>query len=409
MIIAGHQVDEAMFAYIAEHADADTYKLLLKAEPGLSFNKSFAILQIECRRKVKNKIPQLLQHEKFLFPKAISAEQCTHEVVAQFHASLFECNDHVLDMTMGLGVDDYYISQCVHSLTTVEIDPEIAEVGSYNFATLASNVEVVNADSMEYLKHLGNDKYFDAIFIDPARRGEGGKRLYGLADCQPDVLSLLPLISQHCKRLFIKASPMLDVTQSMRDLGENLTSVIAVSVKNECKELLFILDFEESNPTVTSISMNYDGSEWQRFECFWDSNSLPNFNGQGRPDSNIEEGLYLYEPNASIMKLGCYYALEQAFDVPQLAPNSHLMVSDSLVAEFPGRKFRIIEVIPFKDKEIKSLPKRYPQLNVATRNFRLSAEALKKRLRMQDGGNTYLFATTLASGEQVLILCEKVT
>ena len=403
MLIAGHQVDEAMFSYIAENADADTYKLLLRAEPNLSFDKSFAILQIECRSKAKNKIPQLLQYDRFLFPKAISAEQCTHEVVARFHSSLFRFDDYVLDMTMGLGVDDYYISQCVKNVTAVELDPEIAEVGAYNFAFLAHNVKIVNADSVEYLKQLV-DKRFDAIFIDPARRGDGGKRLYGFADCQPDVLALLPLIRQHCSRLYIKASPMLDVTQAMRELGEHLADVWAMSVKNECKELLFRLDFEENQSSVTFCAMNYDGNEWQRFES-----DLCCLNAQATPCPNIKDSLYLYEPNASIMKLGCYGALEQVFGVSQLAPSSHLMVSDSPVADFPGRQFRILEVVPFKGKEIKSLSKRYPQLNVATRNFRLSAYELKKRLGTKDGGDTYLFGTTLANGEQVLVLCEKTT
>lgn len=403
MLIAGHQVDEAMFSYIAENADADAYKLLLKAESNLSFDKSFAILQIECRQRSKNKIPKLLQHERFLFPKAISAEQCTHEEVARFHSSLFRLNDHVLDMTMGLGVDDYYTSQCVKNVTAVELDPEIAEVGAYNFAFLAHNVKVVNADSVEYLKQLV-DKRFNAIFIDPARRGDGGKRLYGFADCQPDVLSLLPLIRQHCSRLYIKASPMLDVTQSMRKLGEHLADVWAVSVKNECKELLFKLDFDEIQPSVTFYAMNYDGDEWQRFES-----ELCGPNAQDTSSYNIEDSFYLYEPNASIMKLGCYNAVAQAFGVSQLAPSSHLMVSDSPVADFPGRQFRILEVVPFKGKEIKSLSKRYPQLNVATRNFRLSADELKKRLATKDGGDTYLFGTTLANGGQVLVLCEKTT
>lgn len=402
MLIAGHQVDEAMFSYIAEHADADTYKLLLKAEPNLSFDKSFAILQIECRHRAKNKIPQLLKHEKFLFPKAISAEQCTHETVAQFHESLFGISDNVLDMTMGLGVDDYYISQCAKSVIAIELDKEIAEVGAYNFALLAPNVKVVNANSVEYLKRLSEER-FDAIYIDPARRGDGGKRLYGFADCQPDVLSLLPLIKQHCSRLFIKASPMLDVTQSMRELGENLSDVWAVSVKNECKELLYKLDFEDVPSSVKLHAMNYDGSQWQRFE------SQINNHKAVLAKFDINNARFLHEPNASIMKLGCYDAVEQAFGAPQLAPNSHLMVSDKPVAEFPGRRFKILEIIPFKDKEIKLLPKRYPQLNIATRNFRLSAEALKKRLRTQDGGDIYLFATTLANKEQVLIICEKVT
>ena len=401
MMIAGHQVDDTMFSYIARNLDADTCKLLLKAEPSLSFDKSFAILQIECRRKAKNKIPELLAYDHFLFPKAISAEQCTHQLVARFHASLFHGNKRVLDMTMGLGVDDFYISQCVKELTAVEIDPEIADVGKHNFAFLASNVNVINADSVNYLAQLGRNEHFDTIFIDPARRGDSGKRLYSFADCLPNVLELVPSIKLHSKRLLIKASPMLDVTQSMRELGENLTDVWAVSVKNECKELLFGLDFENSKDSVSLHALNQDGNMWQHFSAQSTVEYAP------LPSPVTTDAKFLYEPNASIMKLGCYSAVEQAFELPMLSSNSHLLLSNHKINDFPGREFRILEIIPFKSKEIKLLKKRYPQANVATRNFRINADALKKRLGVQDGGITYLFATTLSSGEQVLFICEK--
>lgn len=400
MTIAGHQVDDAMFFYIASNIDADTYKLLLKDEAGLSFDKSFAIQQIECRRRVRNKIPELIAHEHFIFGRAISAEQCTHEIVARFHASLFDTNDRVFDMTMGLGVDDYYISKHVKSLTSLEIDPIIAEAGKHNFGFLAPNIEVIQSDSADYLIQLGNEEVFDAIFIDPARRGESGNRLYNLADCQPNVLELLPLISQHASRLYIKASPMLDVTQSMRDLGESLTDVWAVSIKNECKELFFKLEFVKKNDTVTLHALNYNG-KWEEFVTIpYPSSSL---SGYAIP----QQGDFLYEPNASIMKLGCYHALSQQTRTTPIAKNSHLYTNKELVTSFPGRKFVVKEIIPFKAKEIKRLTAQHKQFNIATRNFRLTANELKKRLRMQDGGDKYLFATTLANAEQVLILCEK--
>ena len=402
MTIAGHQVDDAMFTYIARNYDADTYKLLLKDEPNLTFDKSFAIQQIECRRKTRNKIPELLTYERFLFGRAISAEQCTHEVVAQFHASLFDANDRVLDMTMGLGVDDYYISKQVKSLRSIELDPIIAETGQYNFKFLSPNVEIIQADSVEYLKQLGKDELFDAIFIDPARRSEGGNRLYSFADCQPNVLELLPLISQYASRLYIKASPMLDVTQSTRDLNNYLTDVWAVSIKNECKELFFKLDFKKETSHVMLHALNHDGRKWQQF-----SNDNHNLLQQTSPLPDLHKATILLEPNSSIMKLGCFRALEEQTGTTQLATNSHLMISSRIVPDFPGRQFRIMEIIPFKDKEIKQLSKRIKKANIATRNFRLSTEELKKRMHMKDGGENYIFATTLATGEQVLILCEK--
>lgn len=398
MIIAGHQVDEAMFSYIARHADADTHKLLLKAEPKLTFDKSFAILQIECRKRSKNKIPELLRNERFLFPKSVSAEQCTHEIVAQFHAAQFCAGDHVLDMTMGLGVDDYYISQRVKSLTSIELDAEIAEIGQYNFSFLNPAMTVIHGDSTDYIQnHVG--EIFDAVFIDPARRGDSGKRLYGLSDCHPDVLGLLPIMQGRTHRLFVKASPMLDVAKSIVDLGEALTDVWAVSIKNECKELFFRLDFDATSKQPTLHALNYDG-EWHDFvtTCY---------TGCSTCFASPEPGAYLYEPNASVMKLACFDALSHHYSAMPIAKNSHLFVGQELLNDFPGRKFVIEEVVPFKDREVKNLAKRFNQMNVATRNFRLKAEELKHRLKVRDGGDIYLFATILSGGEQVLIITSK--
>ena len=385
---------EEMWGYVAANAGADTLKLMLKSEPDLPFDKRFAVMQIECRKKTRNKIPELLANERFLFPKAISAEQCTHQQVAQFHASLFQPTDSVLDMTMGLGVDSYYISQRVASLKAIELDEEIAAAGAHNYA-----FTVVNADSVAWLTQT--DERFDAVFIDPARRGDGGARLYGLADCAPDVLSILPTIKAHAKRLYIKASPMIDVTQSMRDLAPHLTDVWAVSVKNECKELFFEVDFSVECADVHLHALNFEAGGTQ--EVVVDSAALAVEGCYGSPSA----GQYLYEPNASVMKIGAFAALTRQFPIQQIAKNSHLYYSDDFVQDFPGRKFVIDSIIPFSGKEAKTVGKQHKQLNIATRNFRLSADELKKRLKVRDGGDCYLFATTLANGEQVLLFTRK--
>lgn len=385
---------EEMWGYVAANAGADTLKLMLKSEPDLPFDKRFAVMQIECRKKAKNKIPELLANDRFLFPKAISAEQCTHQQVAQFHASRFQPTDSVLDMTMGLGVDSYYISQRVASLKAIELDEEIAAAGAHNYA-----FTVVNADSVAWLTQT--DERFDAVFIDPARRGDSGARLYGLADCAPDVLGILPTIKAHAKRLYIKASPMIDVTQSMRDLAPHLTDVWAVSVKNECKELFFEVDFGVECADVQLHALNFEAGGTQEFAV--DSAALAVEGSYGSPSA----GQYLYEPNASVMKIGAFAALTRQFPIQQIAKNSHLYYSDDFVADFPGRKFVIDSIIPFSGKEAKAVGKQHKQLNIATRNFRLSPDELKKRLKVRDGGDCYLFATTLANAEQVLLLTRK--
>ncbi len=389
-------VDEVLYDYVAAHAGADALALMLKSEPDLPFDKRFAVMQIECRNKAKAKIPELLANRRFLFPKPVSAEQCTHQQVAKFHASLFDASHHVLDMTMGLGVDSYYIAQRVASLKAVELDPVISAAGAHNYG-----FEVVNADSVEWL--AGSDEQFDAIFIDPARRGKGGARLYGLADCAPNVLGLLPMLKLHTRKLYVKASPMIDVTQTLRDLHPYLTHLWAVSVRNECKELFAILDFTVEKPQgVTLHALNFDAAGAQTFSAAADDQVEVPLCG-GVPT----EGQYLYEPNASVMKIGAYSAVASRFPVKQVAKNSHLYYGDSYIAEFPGRKFRIDDVVPFSGKTVKAIGKQSRQLNVATRNFRLSADELKKRLKVRDGGDCYLFATTLADASAVLIFTRK--
>ncbi len=396
---------EAMGAYVERNAGADTARLMLKSEPGLPFSKALAVTQIECRRRARGKIPGLLAHREFVFPKPISAEQCTHERVAQLHASLLSGAGSVLDMTMGLGVDAYYVSQRVGSVTAIELDPDIAAAGAMNMARLAPNVRVVNADCAEYVgSHSG--ARFDAAFIDPARRGECNRRLYGLADCRPNVLELLPHIAAIAQRLLIKASPMIDVTQSMRDLGPQLTDVWAVSVRGECKELLFDLNFaaEAGSAAVTLHALNFvaDGTE-QAFDCPAGQTTA----AEMEMAAAVEPGMMLYEPNASVMKIGAFGAVAARYGVSQLARDSHLYVSREAVDGFPGRRFVVDEVVPLCGREIKRIARTGGKLNVAVRNWRMSADELKKRLRVTDGGDRYAFATTLAGGSAVLIMCHK--
>ena len=192
---------------------------------------------------------------------------------------------------------------------------------------------------------------------------------------------------------------MLDVTQATRELGSSLTDVWAISVKNECKELLFRLDFTADNYCVTFHAMNHDG-KWHEFITQSE---------QSKPvvTASPLAGHYLYEPNASIMKLGCFNAVEDTFEINPVSVNSHLFLSERAINDFPGRVFLIKGILPFKEKEIKKLRNRFNKLNIATRNFKLSANELRQRMRVQDGGETYLFATTLANDEMVLFLTEK--
>lgn len=400
--IAGHLINADFFKYIKTNiATADVMKLILKSE-NCEFDKKFAVLQIECRNKYISKLPEILLNEKFLFPKTICGEQCTHETIAKLHASMFHPGENVLDMTMGLGIDTYYISKIVESVDAIEYDEQIAEIAEYNFRDIASNIKVYNSDSVEFIK--STSKQFSTIFIDPARRDANNKRMFGFHDCQPDVIDLLSTLREHSSRLIIKASPMLDIKKSIDEL-RYVSDIWIVAIKNSCKELLFVLDLK-GNPTlqdVTIHTINYDKSI-QEFDYMYDSTAEVS---KYICENAITAGKILLEPNSCIIKGGRSEKLIEKYPmIEKISKNSHLFVSDSVVTDFPGRQFVIDNVIPFKDKNIKSL-KSYKALNVSTRNFKLSAEQLKSKLGVKDGGENYLFGTTLSKGSMILVLCSK--
>ena len=403
--VADHIINDSFFDYISKNIDCnDTSRLILKRE-NVDFDKKFAVLQIECRNKTKNKLPEILKFEKYLFPKSISAEQCTPEQVAKFHGELFAGCHHVLDMTMGLGVDSFYIAQNANTVTSLEIDREIAEIGKFNFSHMAHNITVINADSVDFISNCS--EFFSSIFIDPARRDANNKRMFGFADCMPNVIDLLPHIKRCTNRLIIKASPMLDISKSILEL-QFVTDIWILGIKNSCKELLFSLDFSQ-NAEIKAVNIHAIN-----FDSIIRRTDFQHLSTPDSPDNHFatpSEGNILFEPNACIMKSGRTSQLLSLYpSLEKIDVSSHLfLVSDAnQLSQLPGRCFTIDKVIPFKDKELKQL-RVYKELNVATRNFKLTAEQLKSRLRVKDGGNNYLFGTTLHNGDMVLLLCAKAT
>ena len=234
------------------------------------------------------------------------------------------------------------------------------------------------------------------IFLDPARRDDKGARTYGIADCTPNVLEMKDELLQKADFVMLKLSPMLDWRKTVTDLGEaNVKEVHIVSVQNECKELLIVMQKENRQQLV--VHCVNDGADFvvSAEEVVSSSFSVP------------QVSQFLYEPNASVMKAGCFNALSTAFSVQQLAQNSHLFVSDHLVADFPGRCFQITAVSSMNKQELKKLFHDVRQANITVRNFPLSVAELRKKLKLGDGGETYVFATTFADGQRVLIVCKK--
>lgn len=387
--------------FITANINADTNKLRLKIFQNLSFDVKFAILQIDCKNRIKKKLPEIFELDSMLFPNILSTEQCTAEEIAKFHASLLSPENTVLDLTAGLCIDSLYISRVVKHVTAIEINPETASIADFNMRTNTNNVNVLCEDSINYIENCTNK--YDIVFVDPARRGDNNKRLYGLADCSPNILELIPKLKNIAKTLYIKSSPMIDISQSINELCNYVTDLWVIGINNECKELLFKVDLLAQDKINANIhTINFENSNIQKL-------SKTTTESSNLSKTELTEGVYLYEPNRCIMKAQIFDTLEFKYNIARIQHNSHLFISKEFIQDFPGRKFQITEIIPFKNNEIKNINKKHPQINVSVRNFKLSTDDLKKKLKVKDGGNKYLFGTTDNFNNAILIICNKVS
>lgn len=385
--------------FVKEHAADDLNRLLLSASRYPSIDVAFAVEQIASRRQIRDKLPAWYANDALLFPSKISAEQCSSEQTASYKQRLVKESDRLCDLTGGLGIDSFYFSRQVSHVTYIERFPAYCEAARHNFAALnVANITIVEGDSKELVAGLPE---VDVFYIDPARRGEGNKRVYALTDCEPDLPALLPELFRHAPKVIAKLSPMADIRLTL-DLLPGTTGIHVLSVKNECKELLFVVerDAEMVSPAIHCINFNSNGSE----ESFTFS----------LMDEQVEElhlacqmKRYFYEPNASLLKAGAFKSTAARFGMEKLHVSSHLYTSDERKDNFPGRSFVVEEVYPFSGKLCKSLAKDIPQANITVRNFPLSVDELRKRTKIADGGEVYLFATTLADNSKILVKCRK--
>ncbi|RHJ95218.1 class I SAM-dependent methyltransferase [Parabacteroides bouchesdurhonensis] len=388
-------LSEEQKRFICEHAADDLSCLFLSASKYAVPDVPFLIEQIASRKQIREKLPSWYLNQDLLFPAKIAAEQCSSELTASYKQALVNADDHLCDLTGGLGIDSYFFSRKVKGVTYIERYAPYCEVAKHNFGILgADNITVINADITEFRSQLPK---VDVFYIDPARRGEGNKRVFALQDCEPDLPDLLPVLFERAPKVIAKVSPMADIQQTL-DLLPGTTEVHVLSVKNECKELLFVIEGDKTvlSPQLHCINFTVDG----RKELY--SFTLPEEREASLCLSDKVDS-YMYEPNASLLKAGAFKSTALRFGLRKLHVSSHLYTSSELVSGFPGRIFSVEEVYPFSGKLCKQLSKQVPRANITVRNFPLSVDELRKRTKIADGGNVYLFATTLAGGEKVLV------
>lgn len=395
-------MNQATLDYIHRHAAEDVRQLALRGTHNPEVQLSYALEQIAGRQKAQSKLPSWAAIDDIIYPPHLSMEQCSSELTARYKVSIAGQGIRVVDLTAGFGVDIAFISQAFREAVHVERQQELCAVSSANYQLLGlQHIKVVCGDGVEYLHQMA---HADLIFIDPARRDEHGSRTYGIADCTPNVLEIMDEMLEKADRVMLKLSPMLDWRKAVQDLGE-VSEVHIVSVDNECKELLIIVNSDVQPIKVVCVNLLSNGSK-EEFEF---NDGVSGFSSPSSPIlySSPFTNHYLYVPNASIMKAGCFELLQQRFGIAQLDKNSHLFVSDIDISDFPGRQFIIERTSSMNKRELKAALEGITKANLAVRNFPMSVAELRKRLKLKEGGDVYIFATTVAGEGHQLLVCRK--
>lgn len=464
-------MNQATLDFIRQHQDEDVRQLAFLGSKNPEVNMPFALDQIRGRQMARIKLPRWASIDGIIYPPHISMEQCSSEQTALYKAELaarllgnsslrgeivpqgdnskicefasdravdskFAQNEgtceqqqiltnvgdsvnktkgdacsgdsvaeiEFADLTGGFGVDFSYIAtQLGVKSMYVERQKHLCEAAKENFERLGlKNVVVKNGDGVEVLHAIPDHSGLRVIYIDPARRDDAGNKVVSLQDCTPDVTRLQEEMLQKAEFIVIKLSPMLDRHRAVSEL-RCVREVHVVSVNNECKELLLVLSARNmgENNQLRICCVN----DTQSFVCD-DAEMASSVARIAAAD--LDSVQYLYEPNASLMKAGCFGVLSERYSVSMLSKNSHLFVSQSPVVDFPGRSFRIRAVSSFNKKELKRQLQGIEKANIAIRNFPLSVAELRKRLKLKDGGETYIFATTLSDDSHVLLITDKI-
>lgn len=384
--------------FIRQHRLEDVRRLALQAGKKPDVDISFALRQIAGWQIARHKLPQWSQHEGIFYPPHLSMEQCSSETTAIYKAKVMGGGHSFADLTGGLGVDCSYLASAFDTAHYVERDEELCTLASHNFHCLGyEHIQVHRAEAEDFLRNM---EPVDCLFLDPARRDNHGAKTVAIADCSPDVSMLRPMLLQKARRVMIKLSPMLDITQALRDIS-GVSEVHIIAIQNECKELLLLLSAETDPAEPIFHCVHFATGCTQHFSFSLSEEQSATCSFTSTP------GVYLYEPNAALLKAGVFRLPATRMSLNKLHPNSHLYTSDTLVPDFPGRIFTVESVCTFGKKELKQLTSSLTQANLTTRNFPSSVAELRKRLKLRDGGNTYLFATTLADERKVIIKCKK--
>lgn len=407
--------------FIILNREKDTRSLALKKMPE-GVDAIWCLKQIEGYQIAKRKLPRWAATDSLWYPQRLSMEQCSSENTAIYKKNIakrllqtiqdvqtvYNIESVFVDLTGGFGVDFSYMAPCFNTAYYIEQQQELCTIAAHNFPLLGlPHAKIINENSCAFLNNMSAAHI---IYIDPARRNNAGKKTVAIEDCTPDISSLQDIIFSKSIYTIIKLSPMLDITQALRIL-KNVSEIHIVSVKGECKELLFVLHSKE--PTSTSIPSACQQTCYPIYHCVNLATTQAPFTTADKATAldilpaNISlKGLYLLEPNASILKAGVQHAFAQTFQLQKLHSMSNLFVSNTCPpSDIPARSFHIVDSSDFTKASLKKLLGNTKQGNLTIRNFPSTVAELRKRLKLKDGGQDYFFATTLSDNSHVLLKC----
>jgi len=381
--------------FIKDHQFDDPFLLSLHAKKSKTFPYKEAIEQIQSLQKAKTKHPVWAEKENIIWPSPVSIEQSSSEVTAKYKTKLLQ-GDSMIDLTGGMGVDSCFFAGKFKRIDFVESDKHLCELAKHNFSVLGKNNINVHNDKAEDFIDAYSCKV-DAIYIDPSRRS-AGKRVIKIQDYSPDLCGIIPKCKVISDQILVKLSPMVDLGLLIQNFKP--TNIYVAAIKNEVKEVLCLIRHETLNPRIHAVDLDLNSGIISEFKFIYQNEA------RAKSEFSLPQK-YLYEPNAAILKAGAFKLIGKHYGLKKLHQHTHLYTSDELVENFPGRIFMIKNQIKGDKKEMAILfPGR--KANVITRNYPLSASQLKKKLGLQDGGDSFLLGTTQLSGQKVLFLCVRI-
>ena len=353
-------------------------------------NGIFIANQIKGLKKIEDKVPSWRDFP-LIYPTTVSIEQCSSEKTAIYKSSLIK-GESIADLTGGFGVDTYFLNKSFKKSIYCELNSELFEIVNYNFEKLSCNIETHKKNGIEFIQELTGN--LDCIYIDPSRRNEKKERVYQLEDYSPNIIKYSDLLLNKASTLLIKTSPFLEPKDVISKL-KYIKEIHVVSVKNDCKEVLYLLNKGHKG----AIKIHAIDLEAEKKFTFEYENELKK--------CELNNPLkYLYEPNSAILKAGAYESVGMHYKLHKLNRNSHLYTSEKPIEDFPGRQFLIIATTNYNSKEVSKYVSE-KKANISKRNFPYSTDEIRKKLKLKDGGDIYLFATTLKNNKIAIVICRK--